>query len=351
MPWAWKRFLFIRLPLAAVAIGVVCQLAAMALSQFPMRRNRADELALAVVNDPRPHRIVLIGDSITRNATLQYAAGTESEVLNLATQRIVGLPGGMLLLQRYLKSHPAPQYVVIAAAPDDYHIVSPPEWIHYYFWNTFDRPDERKFLKSQMPAIDARERFPAAMDVQERILERLMSLMKRGPAKFDPPPPMPDPHAAVEPITDDQATSEEENIRLASNDLSIAPFNAAAVAGMCELSRQYGFVLNIVWAPMPPQVLKGRLASGQLASLDSNLRDIFAANRCQTGPIFNMNDVQTFTNFDIESFHLRGSGWEQRAASVLNQYLHDLPDRSKNPPSPLKAAGEASATRRSSAGL
>jgi hypothetical protein len=64
-----------------------------------------------------------------------------------------------------------------------------------------------------------------------------------------------------------------------------------------------------------------------------------------------MNDVQTFTNFDIESFHLRGSGWEQRAASVLYQYLHNLPDRSENPPSPLKAAGEASATTRSSAGL
>jgi hypothetical protein len=189
------------------------------------------------------------------------------------------------------------------------------------------------------------------MDLQERIFEHLFSLIKRGPAHFDPPPPMPDPHAAVEPIADGQARPEEERTRLASNDLSLAPFNVAAIAGMCQLSRQYGFVLNIVWAPMPPPVLAGRLASGQLGSLDNALRGIFAANGCQSGPIFNMNDVQTFTNFDIESYHLRGSGWEQRAASVLNQYLHALPDRSKTAPAPMKAEGEASATRRSSAGL
>jgi hypothetical protein len=351
MTRGWKLFLFVRLPLAAVAIGVVCQLAAMAVAHVPMRRNRLDELALAVVNDPQPHRIVLIGDSIIRNATLQYAAGTSAEVLNLATQRIVGLPGGMLLLQRYLQNHPPPQYVVIAAAPDDYHLVSAPEWIHYYFWNTFQRPDERAFLKSQMPTIDARERYPAAMDLQERILERLMSFGKRGPARFDPPAPMPDPRAAVEPISDGQARPEEERIRLASNDLSLAPFNAAAIAGMCRLGRQYGFVLNIVWAPMPPPVLKGRLESGQLSSLNNALKGIFTTNGCQSGPVFNMNDVETFTNFDIESYHLRGSGWEQRAASILNQYLHNLPDRTKTGPSPSKAAGEASATRSSSTGL
>jgi len=304
---AWKGFLFLRLPLAALAIGVVCQLAAMTLAHLPMRRNRLDELALAVVADRQPHRILLLGDSIIRNATLQYAAGSSADVLNLATQRIVGLPGGLLLLKRYLQVHPAPQYVVVAAAPDDYHLVSDPEWIHYYFWNTFDRPDERAFLKSHMPAIDARERFPAAMDLQERILERLMSLLKRGPARFDPIPPAPDPNAPVEPIADSLATPQEENVRLASNDLSLAPFNGAAIAGMCQLSRQYGFVLNVVWAPMPPQVLKSRIESGQLAALDNRLKDIFVANDCQTGPIFNMNDVQTFTNFDIETFHLRGS--------------------------------------------
>jgi hypothetical protein len=351
MTRAWKLFIFVRLPLAAAAIGVACQLAAMAVANLPLRRNRLDELALAVVTDPRPHRIVLIGDSIIRNATLQYAAGTSDEVLNLATQRIVGLPGGLLLLQRYLGHHPAPQYVVIAAAPDDFHLVSEPQWIHYYFWNTFERPDERAFLKGQMPSIDAREAYPAAMDLQERIFERLMSLMKRGPAHFDPPPPMPNPHAPVEPVSDNQARPEEEQTRLATNDLSLASFNAAAIGGMCRLGRQYGFVLNIVWAPMPPPVLKARVETGQLGALDNALRDIFAANGCRSDTFFNMNDVQTFTNFDNESYHLRGSGWEERAASVLNQYLHGLPDRSGKAPSLSRAEGEASATKRSSAGL
>jgi hypothetical protein len=348
---AWKRFLFLQFPLAVVAIGVVCQLAAITLQHLPMRRNRLDELALAVVQDPQPHRIVLIGDSIIRNATLQYAAGDASEVLNLATQRIVGLPGGLLLLQRYLQNHPAPQYVVVAAAPEDYHLVSDPEWIHYYFWNTFDKPEERAFLKREMPSIDAREDFPAAMDLQQRILERLFSLFRHGPVRFEPAPPAPDPDAQVEPVSDSQATLAEDGRRVAANDLSLAPMNEAALTGMCKLGRQYGFVLNVVWAPMPPAVLQARRTSGQLAALDHKLREIFAANGCQTGPIFNMNDVQSFTNFDLETFHLRGSGWEQRAASVLNRYLAGLPDRASNALSPLKPEAEASAGRHSSTGL
>jgi hypothetical protein len=351
MTKAWRSFLFVRFPLALLALGVICQLASIGLAHLPMRRNRLDELALAVMTDPQPHRIVLLGDSIIRNATLQYGVGSATEVLNLATQRIVGLPGGLLLLQRYLQTHRPPQYVVVAAAPDDYHLVSDPEWIHYYFWNTFTRPDERAFLKTYLPGIDAREDFPAAMDLQQRIVERLFALLKRGPAQIDPPPPAADPHGAIEPIADNQARAEEENIRIETNDLSIVPLNEASMAGMCQLARQYHFVLGVVWAPMPPDVLKQRMDRGELPALDKKLKDIFTQNGCQTLPIFDMNAAQTFTNFDIDSLHLRGSGWEQRAASVLAQYLRDLPDRSEPSASATKATSETPAKERASAGL
>jgi hypothetical protein len=326
MPTSWKHFLFIRLPIAVIVIGAACQIAAMALAHLPLRRNRIDELALAVLNDQQPRRIVLLGDSIIRNMSLRYAVGSEAQVLNLSTQQDVGLPGDYFLLARYLKTHPAPQHVVIAAAPDDYDVMPDPRLVHYYMWNTFRRPAERDFLKTYMPSIDARENYPAAMDLQERILEPLISLVRRSPAHFPALPPPPNPKAPVEPISDNQASTEATGDRVTSRDLSLAPMFRASIQQICGLSRQYDFTLHIVWAPMPPAVLRGDKALGHLAALQRELGGVFAATKCRVGPIFNMNDVQTFTNFDSGAFHLRGGGWEERGASVLAQYLKDLPD-------------------------
>ena len=339
---AWKRFLLVRFPIAVVALGVVCQLLAMPLAHLPMRRNRIDELALAVLNDHQPHRTVLLADSIIRNATLQFSAGSLSDVLNLSTQQDVGLPGDFFLLQRYLRSHPPPRHVVIAAAPDDYHVMPDPRLVHYYMWRTFSRPSEHAFLKTYMPTIDSRDWYPAAMDLQERILEPLITLAKRNPAHFNPSPPTPDPNAPVEPASQNMASIDTEELRLSSlPNLSMAPLFAASIANICRLSRQYGFVVNIVWAPMPDLVEKGRQKSGQLAALDNQLRAVFATTGCHAGPLFNMNDVQTFTNFSSEAFHLRGSGWEQRAASILNRYIRGLPSVSDVRPLRLNVSGQA----------
>lgn len=337
MPQSWKHFLFVRLPLAVVAVGVGCQVMAMSLADVPMRRNRIDELALAVVRDHEPHRVVLLGDSIIRNMTLRYSVGTQAQVLNMTTQQDVGLPGDMFLLTRYLQNHPPPQNVVIAAAPDDYAVVADPRLVHYYMWNTFSRPDERGFLKSYMPDIDAREAYPAAMDLQERILERLIGLVRRAPASFPALPPAPDMNAPVERLSDNQASADATSSRVASRDLSLAPLFRASVARMCDLSRQYGFTLNVVWAPMPPAVLKSDIELGRLAKLQGQLEDVFAATRCNAGPVFNMNDVQTFTNFDSGAFHLRGTGWEERGASVLARYIQHLPNTADVQSTPLAA--------------
>ncbi len=338
----WKRFLFVRFPLAAVLIGVVCQLLAMSLAHLPLRRNRIDELALAVVNDHQPHRTVLLGDSIIRNATLQFGVGTLPQVVNLATQQYVGLPGDLFLLRRYLQNHPPPQHVVIAAAPDDYHVMANPQTVHYYMWKTFSRPNEHAFLKKYMPTIDARDWYPAALDLQERVLEPLITLVKRGPAHFTTPPPAPDPNAPVEPASRNQAAIVTQDDRLASPaTLSLAPLFAASIADMCRLSRQYDFVLNIVWAPMPQRVEQGRVQSGQLGALEDQLKAVFASTGCNAGPFFNMSDVETFTNFDSGAFHLRGSGWEERAASILARYIQSLPDVPKDHPVRLNASGQA----------
>lgn len=332
MPTPWKRFLFLQVPLALLIIGAAGQLLAMWLAHVPMRRNRIDELALAVLNQDGPHRTILLGDSIIRNMTLQFGVAPASQVLNLSTQQDVGLAGDYFLLARYLQHHPAPQHVVIAAAPDDYDVMPDPRLVHYYMWYTFDEPNERAFMKRYMPTIDDREDYPAIMDLQTRILERFIGLVRTGKAHFPAVPPPPKPDAPVEPISDNQASVEATSQRVASRDLSLAPMFSASVAKMCELSRQYGFSLNIVWAPMPPAVLRGDLASGHLQHLQQQLQDVFTETGCNAGPFFNMNDVQTFTNFDSGAFHLRGSGWEERGASILSRYLASLNDGNSGSP-------------------
>jgi hypothetical protein len=340
---SWKRFLFVRLPVAGIAVGLLCQLIAVLLANLPLRRNAIDEMALAVLNDRQPHRIVLLGDSIIRDATRSYGVGSLTDVLNMTTQGFVGLAGDMFLLERYLQTHRPPEYVVIAAAPDDYDANLDPRMVHYYMWNTFTKPNERAFLKQFLPTIDAREHDPAAMDLQERIIERLITLTRPNPARFYPPPPPPDAQAPLESASDNLATPEAQESRLRGHTLALAPMDRAAMSGLCQLGRRYGFSLNVVWAPMPPLVVKGRAESGQLMDLNNQLHDIFTSIGCEVAPIFNMNDVQTFTNFDSLAFHLRGSGWEQRAVLILSQYLHALPDRSHMPPTLLKPGGPVSA--------
>jgi hypothetical protein len=270
-------------------------------------------------------------------------------VLNMTTQGFVGLPGDMFLLKRYLETHPVPQHVVIAAAPDDYAVMTDPRMVHYYMWNTFRRPDERAFLKQYMPTVDDSEHYPAAMELQERIVERLITLLRRDPAGFSAPPPPPDPNAPVEPVSDNEASHYAVVRRLESTDLALKPLYRASLAGMCRLGAEYGFELDIVWAPMPPLIAQQRKSNGELGALDDEIHQVFAQNGCRSGPIFNMNDVQSFTDFDTGAFHLRGSGWQQRAALVLSRYLRDLPD-SRMLPRPF-ADGQATADSLRHSGL
>jgi hypothetical protein len=113
-----------------------------ALSDVPMRRDRTDELALAVLSDPTNYQIVLLADSITRNATARFSLGEPGEVANLATHANFGMAGELLLLQRYLSAHPAPKYVVVALAPAMYGWVSDIRLVRYNLWPSNIRANE-----------------------------------------------------------------------------------------------------------------------------------------------------------------------------------------------------------------
>jgi len=173
MTTPWKRFLFLQFPVAALTLALIAQAFSWALSEVPMRRDRTDELALAVLSDPTNYRIILLADSITRNATARFSLGEPGEVANLATHAHFGMAGELLLLQRYLSVHPAPKYVVMAFAPEMYSWVSDIRLVRYNLWHTFQRDRERSFLKTYLPDIDRRDWLPAVADLQEMPLRPL----------------------------------------------------------------------------------------------------------------------------------------------------------------------------------
>jgi hypothetical protein len=337
MSHASKRFLFLQFPAVALAIGLIAQLLAWPLSSVVMRRNRTDELALAVGNDTTNYRIVLLGDSITRNATARYALGSPGEVANLATHAHFGLAGELLLLRRYLKVHEPPQYVVLAFAPAMYSWVSDIRLVRYNLWHTFREKDERSFLKRYLPDIDRGNQLPAAADLQVRIVEPLFSLIKqaylasrhRASAYIGTGFEYPDGNAAVD-ISQRMAPILNAAIAEGLNTI-LPPVNAEALRQVCDLSQRHGFRIKLVWPPMAAELERAFVASGALPQLEGHIRAI-AANHCQVdqiGEIFDFNKARTYgsSSFHRDMVHLFGDGWERSYASDLRKYLTALPDR------------------------
>jgi len=326
--------LFIQFPVAALVIALAAQACAWALSEVPMRRDRTDELALAVLSDPTNYKVVLLGDSITRNATARFALGAPGEVANLSTHAHFGLSGELLLLRRYLSAHAPPKYVVVALAPAMYAWVSDIRLVRYNLWHTFREADERRFLKTYLPDIDSHDWFPAIADLQERVVEPLFSWLKnrylasRGReaaripgGEFDP-----DPNAATQasmpvgPEVLEDAISERLNA-------VPAPINAAALGEFCRLSQQHGFAISLVWPPMASEIERAMVVHGTLTELETRIRDIMK-DHCHIDAIFDFNSIRTYTasSFHRDITHLFGDGWEQRYASDLRTYLNALSD-------------------------
>jgi hypothetical protein len=333
MPANWKRFLLVEFPIAALVLALAAQTLAWSLSDVPMRRNRTDELALEVLHDRTNYRTVLIADSVTRNATTRYSLGTPGEVANLATHANFGMAGELFLLQRYLRAHAPPEYVVVAFAPGMYHGSSNSRLLRYYLWHTFRQPDERDFLDTYRPDVAWRDRLPAIVDLQERIAEPLFSLAKQrylalrgaqpdriAAGLIDPDPDTEiDASAPANPAAIATAISE-------ANQSVPAPMNAGALQRMCALSEQYGFRIKLVWPPMAEEVASALRASATLSKLRLEIERALGPT-CPVNDIYDFSKLRNYTtsSFYPDLIHLFGEGWEQRYASDLRRYVNELP--------------------------
>jgi hypothetical protein len=334
MSTSWKRFLLLQVPVALLGFALLAEALAWTLAGVTMRRSRTDELALSVVSDPTNYRVILLADSITRNATARFALGPPGEVGNLATHAHFGVVGELLLLQRYLRTHATPQYVVLAFAPAMYQKVGDIRQVRYTLWYTFRDREERDLLKAEFPDIDDRDWLPAAADLQVRVFEPLLSLLKsqylalrrKDPARVGAGSSEPDADAPTDASQQGQAAVDRA---IADNLRNLrAPTYVEVLQRLCSLAQQYGFGIKVAWPPMPAELERALLQQGALVPLQRLMRAL-VADRCLGDEGFDFNRVRTYTasNFHIDMVHLFGDGWEQRYASDLRHYLSALADR------------------------
>jgi hypothetical protein len=317
----WKRFLFLQFPVAIVAFFLIAQILAFILAHVPLRRERTDDFALAVLQDSKPHRILLFGDSTTHLATKAFNIGRQEDVLNLTSHASFGLAGDALLLQRYLTAHPAPAYVVLSNNPRLYTADENIKLYRYYLWNVFRQPDERAFLRSLYPTMTDRDGFPAILNTDERIVEPLESLIVQGQPKYDNLGPDPRSDASLEPASYNAAT--DATLTLIRDDPLILTQPAReAIDKMCQLSAKYGFSIQFVWPPSHFSVEMVWKATGRLDALTQQIRD--AAQSCTDISFYNTNDDAAYSSFDHLGGHIRGEGWNQKFTSDLRNHLAAL---------------------------
>jgi len=243
------------------------------------------------------------------------------------------MAGELFLLQRYLRVHTPPEYVVIAFAPGMYHGESSSRLVRYYLWHTFRQQDERGFLDTYRPDISRRDWLPAVLDLQERIVEPLFSLAKHRYFKLRGAPPEriaagridPDPNAE----TDAAISANPAAIATAISETSqsvLAPLNAAALRRMCALSEQYDFRIKLVWPPIAEEVASALRASAALSQLGLEIGRALGPS-CPVDDIYDFGKLRTYTtsSFYPDLIHLFGEGWEQLYASDLRHYLAELP--------------------------
>jgi hypothetical protein len=333
MKISWKKFLFVLLPGMALAQALLAQAAAFLLSGVTMWRDRSDELALAVLKDPTSYRILLFGDSTTRNATVRFSLGAPGVVGNLTTNAFIGLSGSLFLLQRYLGTHTSPEYVVIALSPRMYHYEEDPRLARYHLWYTFNRPGEREFLETYIPGVGDRDSFPAILDLQERIVEPLLSTLKqqylalrnKGDLHIDTGFLKASADAPVEYASRDESTAGAKDVFAGQRDLTMAAVNEKVLTSVCDLSRLYGFRIELAWSPIPAQLEAVLTSSGALSELETKIRSIMDGH-CDYSGFTDFNKIRTYPNlsFHNDMLHLFGDGWEQRYTADMREFLNGL---------------------------
>jgi hypothetical protein len=315
----WSRFFAIRLPVAMFAVAATIEAAAYLLSGVPLHRHNVDDLANAVIHDTHPYRVVLLGDSVTHNVAHRFRIGEAEEVADLTTHGLAGLPSSLFLLKRYLESGHRPRNVVLAASLGT--LVEPmmSSTFNYYVTSVFTLPYEREFLQRCYPSYVNYRWKPAALSMTTRLGEPLFSLLRQTSDQIWTAPDLA-PAAPVREIYGQDDYDEGVRERRLNDPAEIRPEVRAILTEMCALSRQYGFSLHIIWAPMQTELRKQVLASGKMQRIDEQLVVLFREAGIQAS-VDDSGEQQDYPYFDRALLHIKGLGWEETYANQLTAYI------------------------------
>jgi hypothetical protein len=316
----WQKFFLIRLPLAALAIGLVVEAAGSLLAGVTLHRHNVDDLASAVFHDQHPYKVVLIGDSVTHNVAHKFRIGEAGEVADLTTHAQAGLPSSLFLLKRYLESGHRPRYVVLAVSRDVFILPMEKGTFQLYVTSVFTQPYEREFLqKHYSDYVDYRWK-PAALSVQTKVAEPLFSLIRHPADEIWSAPDVPSAHPQLEAFADDKDDPAVFNGRV-NMTFDVRPEASAVLAEICRLSQQYQFEFHLVWAPLETRLRNTLEANGSLQRVNDQLARLFEENHTRVG-IDDSSTQRAYPYFDRGLIHIKGTGWEQVYADQLGAYIH-----------------------------
>lgn len=319
---SWLNFFCLKLPLAALTIGIIVEALAWSLSGVTLHRHNVDDLANAVEHDSHHYKVVLLGDSVTHNVANKYRIGAPNEVADLTTHALTGLPGSYFLLRRYLESGHRPQLVVLALSR---HVLTEPmdhSSFDYYVTSVFRKPYERSFLQAHYRDYVDYSWRPAALSMTTKIGEPLFSLLRHPGDQIWVSPEPPSEHPILDHFPDyrqDPAIFKG----IVTSSWEMRPEARALLEAFCQLSLDYHFKLRIIWAPMAPDLRAALVSSGAIPRLNNQVSSILRGAKLDA-TIYDSSDGQNYPYFDRGLLHIRGLGWEQTYANELTHYIHQF---------------------------
>ncbi len=316
----WQKFFLVRLPTAALVIGIVAEVVAYGLSGVTLHRHNVDDLAAAVVSDPQNYPVVIVGDSTTHNVVHKYRIAGPGQVADLTTHFAAGPPTSMFLLRRMLESGHRPKLVIFAASV---HTLTEPMdhgQFDTYLTSVWTRPWEKDFLVRNYPGYVNYQWRPAALNMTTRIGAAAISAVRHPSQSIWSSPVVASNHPVLERFQDEEPVTGRLELMINICTGILLPENSAVIEEFGKLSVQYGFQLVIVWPPMYPRLHQEISTSGKLASLQRAVNE--RMERVGARILFvDANSWHTYPYFDHDLIHIRGEGWEQVYANDLTEFI------------------------------
>ncbi len=319
----WKIFLIYRFPMAIFALAVIVEITATLLAETPQLRHPLDRLILSMTSIENGGDVVLIGDSVTQDVAGQYALAPGNRIVNLTTNKASGMTGAYLLLRRHMEINHPPRHIVIAATPAFFGYSPPPQTARVYLNSVFTTPEEQRYLRTIGLAPPKYLWKPAILEIEDRIFNRVTSLLYRSYASdniLDLPPP---PESPLEGPGGNAVSPDAVESRQRSP-LDVSESARRAIEEICSLSRLHQFELHIITAPTPESAHHNWQVDSRISKFRNRIGEI-TGSTCHKVTFTDINEIEPFPDHAFrDPNHLRRPGWTSLYARVLRGVIAKL---------------------------